>query len=119
MPRCSKFVGQLKRFIIKIFKSQFYLNRMGFFDRFRLSSFRKVSGHGFSIYFWDYSGDHHRDNNYGGERFFYLPLHLYHIPVSRYHYRIQNDLEYIERYVFYPQSSTVQLLNSLAKFLGP
>ena len=101
-----------------LFKSQFYLNRMECFDRFRLSSFRKVGVHGFSIYFWDYSGDYHQDSNYGEERFFYLPLHLYHIPVSRYHYRIRNDLEYIEHYVFDPQSSMVQLLNSLAKFLG-
>ena len=54
-------------FLIKRFMCRFYLNRTALFDRFRLSSFRRVNEHGFSIYSWDYFEDHHQDNNFGEE----------------------------------------------------
>ena len=87
------------------------------FDRFRLSSFRRVNEHGFSIYFWDYFEDYHQDNNFGEEWFFCLPLHPYHIPVSKCRYRIQSGWEYRESYVFYPQSKCHELDILVARFL--
>ena len=54
-------------FLIKRLICQLYLNRTELFDRFRLSNYRRVNDHGFSIYFWECFEDHHQGNNFGEE----------------------------------------------------